>query len=424
MQLEFHPAANEFPLLDEKRLQNLADDIEANGQREPICLYGGKIIDGRNRYKACLLKNISPKTEELPTEVDPFSYVWSLNGERRDLTADQRYLIWKSCNEKSAEWQEEQRKIQEEANKKRAEAAKKQENRANQYTKKETTTPGIEEIEEQRKEDMGEDYYPLDAYDEEIEEENKEVEVVPQPVAAPPKKPERSSAAKAKASKTNRGSVERMDRLDRERPDLAEKVRIGEMKSAEAIRIMNRDKNKEKIEKITENAPDELSGTYDVVVIDPPWPMQKIERDERPNQVNFDYPTMSEAELAALEIPAADNCHMWLWTTHKFMPMAFRLLKEWGFRYVCTFVWHKPGGFQPIGLPQYNCEFALYARRGSPQFFDTKAFPVCFNAPRGKHSEKPEEFYDVLRRTTAGKRIDMFNRRKIEGFEGWGKEAI
>jgi N6-adenosine-specific RNA methylase IME4 len=178
-----------------------------------------------------------------------------------------------------------------------------------------------------------------------------------------------------------------------------------------------------KLEDTATKAAKTIQGVYDVIVMDPPWSMQKIEREVAPNQAAFDYPTMTENELSVLTIPSADDCHFWLWTTHKFLPMAFRLLTQWKFKYVCCFTWHKPGGFQPFGLPQYNCEFSLYARKGVPQFTQTKAFNVCFNAPRGKHSEKPEEFYSMVRRVTAGRRLDMFNRRPIKGFDTWGKEA-
>ena len=167
------------------------------------------------------------------------------------------------------------------------------------------------------------------------------------------------------------------------------------------------------------------SGKYSVIVCDPPWAMKKIDRAERPNQTEFDYTTMSQAELLEFEVvaeSAANNCHLFLWTTHKFLPDALAICDKWGFRYVLTMVWHKPGGFQPVGLPQYNCEFCIYSRKGSPKFTDTKDFPVCFEAPRGAHSEKPEEFYDTIRRVTAGRRLDVFSRREIEGFKGWGNE--
>lgn len=206
-------------------------------------------------------------------------------------------------------------------------------------------------------------------------------------------------------------------------PEEAAAILSGERTLPDVVRDIKRAAIVDQLTSVSAVEAKAARGIYDVLVIDPPWPMEKIERDVRPNQSAFDYPTMSEGELRALTLPMADDCHVWLWTTHKFLPMALRLLDAWSLKYVCTFVWHKPGGFQPIGLPQYNSEFALYARRGTPSFIDTKAFPTCFDAARGAHSEKPEAFYDVLRRVTAGRRLDMFNRRRLDGFDGWGKEA-
>lgn len=206
-------------------------------------------------------------------------------------------------------------------------------------------------------------------------------------------------------------------------PDKAREVLDGKRTTAHVVRELRREETATRLSQLAAREAKAPTGVFDVVVIDPPWPMRKIERDCRPNQTDLDYPTMTEEQLAALTIPAADDCHVWLWTTQRFLPLALNLLERWGLRYVCTFVWHKPGGFQPVGLPQFNCEFALYARRGSPVFLDTKAFRTCFEAPRGRHSEKPEAFYEMVRRTTAGRRLDMFNRRRIEGFVGWGKEA-
>lgn len=387
--LLIHQAAEEFPMLDDKRLKELGIDIGKNGLREPLRLFEGQILDGRNRYKACFELGIKPDVVNLPDDIDPYAYVWSLNGERRDLTEAQRYGIWKRCHEKSEGWQAEQQRLKEEADKKRSEATKKQprSDDGSRVAKKTGVATGSGTT------------------------------------SKPKQKPKRSSTAKATASGTNRGTVERMDRIEKADSELYDKVVAGETTEAAATREVKRVEVVARLEDIEAQEIKAIEGVYDVIVIDPPWPMKKIDRDVRPNQTEFDYPTLSEEELEEVYIPTADNCHVFVWTTHRFLPQAFRLLKSWGFKYVCCMTWHKPGGYQPVGLPQFNSEFCLYARKGTPVFIDTKAFPVCFNAPRGKHSEKPEEFYAVLRRVTAGRRLDMYNRRQIEGFDGSGNES-
>jgi len=387
---QIHPAAAEFPLMDEARLSALADDLRAHGQREPIRLLDGLIIDGRNRYRACALIGAEPRTEALPPDTDPWAYVWSENGERRDLTAAQRYLIWQACAAKSTSWLAEQQQIRDRANAQRSAAT----------TARPRNEVGV--LATSRASTRG----STGCYDtDRAKRQNK------------------SSTAKATASRTNRSTVERMDALVAHRPDLADSVRSGEMGESAAVREMRRAETIAKLNSIREREVKAVAGVYDVIVVDPPWPMVKIERDCRPHQSESDYPTMDEESLTAIPIPAASDCHLWLWTTQRFLPMAFRILDAWRFRYVCTFVWHKPGGYQPIDLPQYNCEFALYARIGSPRFIDTKALPTCFDSPRGAHSEKPGLFYDTVRRVTAGRRLDMFSRRTIEGFDSWGNEA-
>lgn len=89
--MEYHPIANCFPLLDEERLADMADSISANGLRNPIVLFEGKILDGRNRAAACLLAGVEPHTIQFSgTTSEAISLVRDENLQRRDLTSAQR----------------------------------------------------------------------------------------------------------------------------------------------------------------------------------------------------------------------------------------------------------------------------------------------------------------------------------------------
>lgn len=89
---EFHPVADLFPLLDEdsEEFKALVEDIKTNGLLEIIISLDNKILDGRNRYRACLTAEVDPQVSHLPDGIDPLSFVVSKNFHRRHLTASQQ----------------------------------------------------------------------------------------------------------------------------------------------------------------------------------------------------------------------------------------------------------------------------------------------------------------------------------------------
>ena len=163
---------------------------------------------------------------------------------------------------------------------------------------------------------------------------------------------------KIDATKQDALKLSRKNHEDQEA--IAKKMLDGDATTVpEAIREVEREKMRTNLEGIAAQRVKKAKGVYDVIVVDPPWDMKKIELNATPKQVGFEYPTMTEKELSELKIPAADNCHLWIWAPQRFLPSALRLLEAWGFKYSCTFVWHKPDGIQPFRLPKFNCEFAI-----------------------------------------------------------------
>src|SRR5437879_4790111 len=90
--LEFHPLADLFPMMSDEELDELGEDMLKNGQLKRIMRYEGKILDGRNRYRACLLKGIEPRFVDYHGP-DPLGLVISLNLKRRHLDDTQRSMV-------------------------------------------------------------------------------------------------------------------------------------------------------------------------------------------------------------------------------------------------------------------------------------------------------------------------------------------
>lgn len=105
IQLQNHSAADIYPAMSGDEFAKLVEDIRNNGQRESIKIFGGKILDGRHRYKACCELDIDPITEDVDTQ-DPIAYVVSLNSIRRHLTTGQLAM----CADRAREQYEKQAK--------------------------------------------------------------------------------------------------------------------------------------------------------------------------------------------------------------------------------------------------------------------------------------------------------------------------
>ena len=164
-------------------------------------------------------------------------------------------------------------------------------------------------------------------------------------------------------------------------------------------------------------------GKYRTIVIDPPWDVEKILRDVRPNQDVFEYATMNVEQISQLPIPTLayeDGCHVYLWTTHHYLPDAFKIFEAWGVKYQCLMTWVKNVGFTPFSW-MYSTEHVLFGRIGSLPLLKN-GIRLDFQADVREHSRKPDIFYNIVQQASPEPRIDMFSREKRDGFNQYGNE--
>lgn len=375
--MDIHPAANSFPMMPQDRFDDLKADIGAHGQREDITLCDGLILDGRNRYRACMELGIEPKARTFGG--NPWTYVWSLNGQRRDLSQDQRAQIWIFVNAQSAEWEDTRQRIADEANAKRSEKAKEQPRTETGFAEKQVDEQSVH-----------------------------------------PPAPKQAKARKAKAGKAgvNSGAIMRAEALQATRPDLAEKVRTGEVKPAEARRQATRDAVADKVQALP-------VGQFTVIYADPPWSYNDKCDDGavQAGGVEKHYPAMSLTELKALAVPSASDAVLFLWATSPLLPEALELSQAWGFRYKASFVWDKI----KHNMGHYNSvrhEFLLVCVKGNCTPQNVKLYDSVQSVERTAHSEKPETFREIIETLYPhGARLEMFGRKQTKGWITWGNQA-
>jgi N6-adenosine-specific RNA methylase IME4 len=176
-------------------------------------------------------------------------------------------------------------------------------------------------------------------------------------------------------------------------------------------------------------------GEYRTIVADPPWPYSPqrtnlTAKSQRGLKIADHYESMTIADLCTLKPPAADNAHLYLWTTNAFMVEAHEVACAWGFepKTICTYV--KVCKDDPTRVSRKSgywfrgaTEHFLFCVRGSLKLQTTEALPTAFLWPRLPHSVKPDAFYDLVEKASPEPYLELFARRERLGWDTWGDQS-
>ena len=353
--------------MDEYRL--LEDSIINEGCREKIITWNDTIVDGHNRYEICTKNGILFDVEE------------------RDFQSIDRVKVWMIDNQKGRRnitdgWKWELAQIRKDILLKKG---------------KENLKTNIGDGQRLSIVDKG-------------KEHNTQAEI-------------------AKDLGWSTGKVAMADKVwKKATPEIKEKVKSGDVSINQAYNEVKKSEKIQERKEYIKKQKEEIetqeiikpSGLFDVIAIDPPWNYGR-EYNPEGSRVANPYPEMSQSELLDIELPSKDNSVLFLWTTQAFIWDAKELMDKWCYTYKATLVWDK----ENIGMGAWlrmQCEFCLVGIKGKPFFNNTTERDIIREARR-EHSRKPDAFYKLVEKITAGKRLEYFSREKRDGWEVYGNET-
>jgi N6-adenosine-specific RNA methylase IME4/ParB-like chromosome segregation protein Spo0J len=366
-----------IPALTQEEYKQLEDNILKEGIREKIITWNGYIIDGHNRYEIATRWNLDYQTESKYFESENEAKIWMILNQlgRRNLMDFVKGELYSIIEELLKE---------------------KGKNKQLQTLKKGEETPVLSIIDKTGTHNT-----------------RKEV---------------------AEKLGWSTGKKAQFDVVVKKAPEeVKEKLRTGEVSINQVYQeIKKEEKKAERIELIEQQIEDieqgklpELKGLFNVISVDPPWPYEGESKkttsfDSVGRRVANPYPEMSITDIKKIEMPLMEDSVVLLWTTHKFLPDAFEILKDWGMDYKATLVWNK----EKIGMGAWfrmQCEFCLVGIKGKP-YWENTTFRDILNEPRREHSRKPDSFFEMIEQITKGRRLEYFSREKRTGWEVFGND--
>lgn len=419
MTLEFHPFANIFPLIEGPAFDELVADIKANGLREPIVLHEGKILDGRNRYRAALQAGVidergkaidwnhhRPTFRQFATsgiEGDPLAWVISANLHRRHLDDGQRAMVASRLATLG--------------------------HGGARVPKAESKGP-IGPLEE-------EPPLPLPVMTQAAAAQALNVSVrqvkrarvveqqgAPELVAAA----DAGRVAVSVAADLAKLPVEEQREVLRSASPTALYRVIKDQR--DALTAQKKTKRAEKVKALGAKQRALPAKKFGVIYADPEWEHKPWSESGQNKAAANHYPVSPIDAIKTRPVGdiAARDCVLFMWTTAPHLAEAFDVIKAWGFTYKSNMVWKKiyPGNGQGLGYwSRINHEHLLIATRGDvPAPAPGTQYPSVIEAPVGAHSEKPEAFAQLIESYFGDlPKIELNARQARPGWDVWGLEA-
>jgi N6-adenosine-specific RNA methylase IME4 len=212
-------------------------------------------------------------------------------------------------------------------------------------------------------------------------------------------------------------TIQDADTVHQHDPALFERVKHGQLQVSTAARRVR--------QRLRENelppAPPLPQGWFELIYADPPWQLGNADGPHAPEN---HYPCMPLAEIKALQVPAADAAVLFLWAVTSLLPEALGVVDAWGFTYKSSLIWDKQSIGPGIWLRHQHEQLLLATRGGwSPAEPEHRVASIV-RAKRGRHSEKPAVFYQLLERMHPhASKLELFARTSRPGWSAWGNQA-
>lgn len=362
----YHDLAEMFPIMEGDEFDALVEDIRAHGLQNPITLYEDRILDGRNRYRACEVAGVEPLYDDYEGD-DPVGFVISQNIKRRHLGESQRGLI----------------------------AA----NLANLRHISQADAAKLLNISART------------VFSANVVIEKAEEEVV---IAI-----EQGKLAVSRA-------VEIAELPAEEQRDLVQHMAPADI-VANHERIKKDRRRKATFDRIQAEAQPTQewpTGRYSVIYADPPT---EDDYGHTKRDVEHHYPTMTwdEVKDLAVNVITTEDAVCYLWATPHTMHKSLEVLAAWGFEYRTHAVWDKG----QIGLGAWfrnQHELLLVGRKGQfPPPPEDRRNGSVFYAPTTDHSAKPEMFAELIEHWYPDAvKLEFFRRGPPRpGWAAWGLET-